>query len=68
MPIRIIYHKTEGQVTIMPYNFEGESCHDAARVYEDTRSGRRILTEGEGLSDAREVVHETTHTHQKAHA
>ena len=67
MAIRIIYHNTEGRVTIMPYNYEGSSCHDAARVYEDTRTGKHVLTEGEALCTPQEVVHETTEIQQKAH-
>ena len=68
MPIRIIYHNTEGRVTVMPFGYEGSSCHDAARVYEDTRTGKRILTEGEAIGAAQEVVHETMEITQKAHA
>jgi hypothetical protein len=68
VPIRIIYHDTEGAVTIMPFGYDGQTCHDAAAVYEDTRSGKRVLTAGEaaGLSEA--TVAESTAITQKASA
>ena len=46
MPVVTIYHKG-GKVTIMPQGYPGTTCHQATRPYEDARTGKATVRDGE---------------------
>ena len=60
MPIKMIFHKG-GRVTQQPYGYQGNGCHAATQVYDNVRSGHRVVSEGQHPSLA---VEETAQSHE----